>query len=232
MKPRPSLCSFANEASTGVIYEVVTEGSAPAVLKTTTAEPEKPSKKQDNDEDRSNDPTIGIGSIAAGGRYDELVNMFAPKRNIPCVGISFGVDRIFRIMKERLEKEAKEKGAPALRASEVDVYVMAFGGAGLLKERMAAVRDLWAGGIKAEFSAKVKPKLPQQFKAAEAGGVPLAVIVGEDELAAGKIRLKALGLPDGHPDKEGKLVPRDSLVAEVKKALEEAANASGSLAIR
>ena len=221
----------ANHPSTGVIYEVVTEGSAPTVI-TTAAELEKPSKK-DSDEDRSNDPTVGIGSIAAGGRYDELVNMFAPKRNIPCVGISFGVDRIFRIMKERLEKEAKEKGTSNLRASEVDVYVMAFGGAnGLLKERMAAARDLWAGGVKAEFSAKVKPKLPQQFKAAEAGGVPLAVIVGEDELAAGKIRLKALGLPDGHPDKEGKLVPRDDLVAEVKKLLEETGNTATSLPIR
>ena len=203
------------------------------MLATGVDEAHKPAKKKDNDEDRSNDPTVGIGSIAAGGRYDELVNMFAPKRNIPCVGISFGVDRIFRVMKERLEKEAREKGTSALRPSEVDVYVMAFGGAnGLLKERMAAARDLWAGGVKAEFSAKVKPKLPQQFKAAEAGGVPLAVIVGEDELAAGKIRLKALGLPDGHPDKEGKLVPRANLVTEVKTMLQETEKASASMPIR
>jgi histidyl-tRNA synthetase len=46
---------------------------------------------------------------------------------------------------------------------------------------------------KAEFQAKVKPKLPNQFKAAEAGGVPFAIILGEDELAQGKCKLKAMG---------------------------------------
>jgi histidyl-tRNA synthetase len=215
--------------STGVIYEVVTEGSAPAEISATPAavEKKKPKKSADPDEDRSNDPTLGVGSVAAGGRYDELVNMFAPRRQIPCVGISFGVDRIFSIMKARLEKEAKESGTSTLRASEVDVFVMAFGGAnGLLKERMAVTSELWSAGIKAEFSAKAKPKLQQQFKAAETGGIPLAIILGEDELAAGKLRLKVLGLPDGHPEKDGKLIERGGLAAEVKRALASLAEAS------
>jgi histidyl-tRNA synthetase len=59
---------------TGPIWEVVTEGSKP---KTMEKEAAKPSKKKsanaDDVEDRSNDPSVGIGSIAAGGRYDELV---------------------------------------------------------------------------------------------------------------------------------------------------------------
>lgn len=52
---------------TGVIYEVVTEGSAPAVpASQAAAEPPAKSKKKgaksaDPDEDRSNDPTLGIG---------------------------------------------------------------------------------------------------------------------------------------------------------------------------
>ena len=68
----------------------------------------------------------------------------------------------------------------------------------------------------AEFSYKVKPKLPQQFKAAEQAGVPFAVILGEDELAAGKVRVKEMGLEDGHPEKEGVLVDLTALPAEVK----------------
>ena len=57
---------------TGIIYEVVTEGSAPKVSASADSK-EKPSKKKggksgDPDEDRSDDPTVGIGSVAAGGR--------------------------------------------------------------------------------------------------------------------------------------------------------------------
>ncbi|KAL3434881.1 hypothetical protein BDV09DRAFT_185488 [Aspergillus tetrazonus] len=198
---------------TGLIYEVVTPLSSAEGF----AQSQKKSKSKSNGEDQN----IGVGSIAAGGRYDDLVNMFAKKRQIPCVGISFGVDRIFTIMKQRLENEAKE-GNATMRASEVDVFVMAFGGKGfngLLLERMSVANQLWKAGIKAEFAQTVKPKLPQQFKLAEAGGIPLAVILGEDELAAGKVKLKELGLPEGHPEKDGTLVSREDLVEEIKKKL-------------
>lgn len=203
---------------TGVIYEVVTEGSAPAV-QGEAAEAQKSSKKDkkiSEDDDRSNDPTLGVGSVAAGGRYDNLVGMFLPKAQIPCVGISFGVDRIFSITKARLERE---QSGEALRGSEVDAYVMAFGGkgfTGLLKERMQVCEKLWSAGIRAEFSYKLKPKLPQQFKAAEQGGIPFAIILGEDELAAGKAKIKEMGLKDDHPEKEGVEVELTSLVPELK----------------
>jgi histidyl-tRNA synthetase len=98
---------------TGVIYEVVTEGSAPPT--TSSQKPQKPAKREkanEFDEDRSNDPSVGVGSVAAGGRYDELVGMFSGKAQIPCVGISFGVDRIFSITKARMEAD---KGAAAVR---------------------------------------------------------------------------------------------------------------------
>ena len=144
---------------TGVIYEVVTEGSAP------TAAPEggdtaeklqrasKKEKKADADEDRSNDPTVGVGSVAAGGRYDNLVGVFSPKAQIPCVGISFGVDRIFSITKARMEKDKKTQG----RNNEVDVYVMAFGGKGfdgMLKERLSICSALWDAGIKVSVDSE------------------------------------------------------------------------------
>ncbi|KAI0449455.1 hypothetical protein F5B21DRAFT_494195 [Xylaria acuta] len=176
---------------TGLIYEAVIELTA---------------------KDRSAETRIG--SIAAGGRYDNLVGMYGRKQ-IPCIGISFGVDRIFTILKARQEKEKQS-------ARGSDVYVMVFGGKnGLLPERMGIARLLWDAGISAEFSPKVKPRLPQQFKAAESAGVPLAVIVGEDELKAGKVKVKVMGLPEGHPDKEGKLIEKTDLAAECKKLLAE-----------
>ncbi|KAI1154154.1 hypothetical protein F4825DRAFT_412757 [Nemania diffusa] len=176
---------------TGLIYEAVIELTA---------------------KDRSAETRVG--SIAAGGRYDNLVGMYGRKQ-IPCVGISFGVDRIFTILKARHEKEKQ-------RVRGSDVFVMAFGGKnGLLPERMGIARTLWDAGISAEFSPKAKPRLPQQFKAAETGGVPLAVIIGEDELKAGKVKVKVMGLPDGHPDKEGKLIEKTDLAAECKRLLAE-----------
>ena len=143
---------------TGVIFEVITEGSAPP-----SSDPSPPtngapsstskssSKKPKNaDDDRSNDPSVGVGSVAGGGRYDGLVGMFSGKSQIPCVGISFGVDRIFSITKARMEADAKAAGA--VRPTEVDVYVMALGFSksftGLLKERMEVCRTLWDAGIK------------------------------------------------------------------------------------
>jgi histidyl-tRNA synthetase len=71
---------------TGLIYEVVTEGSAPEVPSTeeAAAKPKKKSKGKgkSDDDDASSDPTIGVGSVAAGGRYDNLVGMFSGKTQI------------------------------------------------------------------------------------------------------------------------------------------------------
>ncbi|KAL2288224.1 hypothetical protein FJTKL_04303 [Diaporthe vaccinii] len=176
---------------TGIIYEVVTEGSAPAAPAGTAAAAAKPKQKKkgkaSEDDDRSDDPTLGVGSVAAGGRYDNLVGMFSGKGQIPCVGISFGVDRIFSIEAARM---AAEQGREP-RNNETDVYVMAFGGKGfdgMVKDRMRICNQLWSAGVKAEFLYKNKPKLQNQFKAAENNGVPFAVILGEEELANGQVK--------------------------------------------
>ncbi|KAF5969404.1 histidyl-tRNA synthetase [Fusarium coicis] len=204
---------------TGLIYEVVTQGSAPEVTPGQENAESKPSKKKgkkgSEDDDRSDDPTVGVGSVAAGGRYDNLVGMFSGKSQIPCVGISFGVDRIFSITKAKM---AAEKNA-AVRNNDVDVYVMAFG-QGYLKERMSVCAKLWESGIKAEFLYKVRPKLPAQFKAAEANGVPFAIFLGEDEVKAGNVKIKEMGLQEGHPEKEGILVSMSDMAKEIKVRLQ------------
>jgi histidyl-tRNA synthetase len=227
---------------TGLIYEVITEGSAPPTLSTlegggeTAKQVQRSSKKEKKsdspDEDRSDDPSIGVGSVAAGGRYDNLVDRFLPKAQLPCVGISFGVDRIFSITKARMEQDKKSESPPS-RATETDVYVMAFGGKGfdgMLPQRMAICKSLWDAGIKAEFSHKIKPKLQAQFKAAESDAVPFAVILGEEEQAAGKVKIKEMGLPEGHAEKDGILVEIAELPVEVKRRLARKAATVAELA--
>jgi histidyl-tRNA synthetase len=85
---------------------------------------------------------------------------------------------------------------------------------------MEVAKRLWDAGIKAEFNWKVKPKLPAQFKAAETNGVPFAIILGEEELKAGQCKLKEMGLPEGHPEKDGVPIAMDKLEEQVAAKIE------------
>lgn len=49
--------------------------------------------------------------------------------------------------------------------------------------------------------------------------MPFAVILGEDELAQGKVKIKEMGLPEGHPEKDGVMVEKSNLVQEVRERL-------------
>ncbi|KAJ7447227.1 hypothetical protein FB451DRAFT_1354995 [Mycena latifolia] len=185
---------------TGIIYEAVVEASAPPGFKASAtaiadapaaAPAKKKSKpKADDEEEEIDESQVGVGSIAAGGRYDGLVGMFTAAASadgkkgatLPCIGISFGLDRIFALVWPKWV----EKGG---RCKETMVYVMAAGD-GLLEERIGLVRELREGGIKADFLAKKKPKLTAQFAAGEADEVPFAIILGADELKAGDVTVK------------------------------------------
>eukprot|EP00124_Ichthyophonus_hoferi_P001617 Ihof_evm3s89 gene=Ihof_evmTU3s89 len=125
-----------------------------------------------------------VGSVAGGGRYDNLVGMFDPKgKKVPCVGISFGVERIFALLEERT------KAAGQVFAVPTEVLV-ASGQKNLLKERMKLARELWDAGIKAELSYKNNPKLLNQFQYCEQNGVELVTIIGESELLEGTVTLR------------------------------------------
>jgi histidyl-tRNA synthetase len=53
--------------------------------------------------------------------------------------------------------------------------------------------------FQAEFSYKLKPKLPPQLKDAESASIPRAVMLGDDQQKAGKVKIKEMGLPEGRP---------------------------------
>ncbi|KAM9925892.1 hypothetical protein OXX59_003577 [Metschnikowia pulcherrima] len=199
---------------TGLIYEAVTSASAPPK----NADELKARAKKDSKEKDVEDASeyVGVGSIAAGGRYDNLVGMFSNGKSIPCVGISFGVERIFSIIKAR----AAEKWE-TLSPTHTDVYVMAFGGGegwtGFLKERMTVTKQLWCSGINAEYLYKAKANPRKQFDAAEKAGAKLAIILGKEEFPAGKVRVKVLG--QGDDTNEGELVDSETFLEYVKDKL-------------
>lgn len=192
---------------TGLIYEAVTAASAPPKNAS-----ELKAKAKETEEDAS--AYVGVGSIAAGGRYDNLVGMFSNGKSIPCVGVSFGVERLFSIIKNRANLEN-------ISANHTDVYVMAFGGGegwnGFLKERMEITNKLWKAGINAEYLYKNKANIRKQFDAAEKAGAKLAVILGKEEYPQGQIRIKVLGQGE---ENEGELVKTEELVAAVQSKLD------------
>ncbi|RUS26029.1 histidyl-tRNA synthetase, partial [Jimgerdemannia flammicorona] len=217
---------------TGIIYEAVTEKSAPptsltlghiptisfSLLQPTPselAEGKRPTTKKDTDE--LDESTVGVGSIAAGGRYDELVGMFSGKNKkgeanlrIPCVGVSIGVERVFSILLAKYRTEE-------IKSNEVEAFVMAVGD-GLLEERMAVATELWDNGVKAEYMFKVKPKPQNQFDACDKHQIPFAIILGPDELARGEARIKDMRAKDKSQG-AGEIVKRADVVKEIKKRI-------------
>jgi histidyl-tRNA synthetase len=102
----------------------------------------KVERKLKKDSDEFDETTVGVGSIAAGGRYDKLVGVLVGRTNsdIPCVGVSIGVERVFSILMQKYKPEE-------IKANEVEVYVIAVGD-GLLEDRMKICAELWNAGIK------------------------------------------------------------------------------------
>ncbi|CAB3406135.1 unnamed protein product [Caenorhabditis bovis] len=177
---------------TGAIYEAV----APKALEGTEVE---------KSEETAGQP-VGVGSVAAGGRYDGLVGMFAAKTNVPCVGVSFGIERLFAI------KEARQRGANALRTSATEVFV-ASAQKNLLKERMKLCNKLWDAGIKTEMAYKANPKLLTQLQYCEERRIPLVIIIGEREIQEGIVKLRNV------VTREETDVPLDALAETIKQRI-------------
>ncbi|KAK2524913.1 hypothetical protein Q9233_009232 [Columba guinea] len=152
---------------------------------------------------------VSVGSVAGGGRYDGLVGMFDPKgRKVPCVGVSIGIERIFSILEQRV-KASGEK----IRTTETQVLV-ATPHKHLLAARLKLISELWDAGIKAEMLYKKDPKLLKQLQYCEDTGIPLAAIVGEQELTDGVVKLRDVAT------REEVDIPREKLVDEIRRRLE------------
>lgn len=125
---------------------------------------------------------VQMGSIGGGGRYDDLTGLFGVP-NIPGVGISFGVDRIYDVMEE-------------LKLFPADVHigtqVLFFNlGEPESKKAFELMQQLRNKGIRCELYHE-QSKFDKQFKYAEKKNISYAVIIGTKELEAGDCNLKDL----------------------------------------
>jgi histidyl-tRNA synthetase len=126
---------------------------------------------------------VKIGSIGGGGRYDDLTGLFGVP-NIPGVGISFGVDRIYDVMEElKLFPQTVEQGTKVL-----------FFNLGVEESKAAyrLLQEVRSKGVAAEIYHE-NVKMDKQFKYAERKGTPYVVILGSRELQEGNAVVKNLG---------------------------------------
>lgn len=130
-----------------------------------------------------------MGSIGGGGRYDDLTGLFGVP-NVPGVGISFGVDRIYDVLEElRLFPESVDQGTRVLffnlgEEESKTAYAL-----------LQAVRNT---GVPAEIFHEAQ-KFDKQFKYAEKKNIPFVVIIGSAETAAKQAVIK--DLRDGRQQK-------------------------------
>jgi histidyl-tRNA synthetase len=160
-----------------------------------------------------------FGSVAGGGRYDDLVKRFTGQA-VPATGVSIGVDRLLAAL-----RETGRIGARA--AGPVVVTVM---DRARMADYQAMVRELRAAGIRAEAYLGNPKNFGNQLKYADRRESPVAVIQGEDEAARGVVQLKDLvlgaqiaadaSLEEWKSQPAQREVPRGALVAEVRRLLE------------
>ena len=125
--------------------------------------------------------TLGSqGTVCGGGRYDGLVEQLGGKPS-PGVGFAMGLDRLSLMLAEKMES-----------SKDADVYVVSKGNAA----RATALR--LAESIRDQLSGKKvvvhcgDGKFKSQMKKADASGADLALVLGEDEVAAGTVSIKSL----------------------------------------
>jgi histidyl-tRNA synthetase len=122
------------------------------------------------------------GSLGGGGRYDGLIGMFG-KEQIPACGFSLGLERILVVMDE------KNMFPPEIAESTpADVMVTVWN-----EESITDSLKLAAALRKQNLRVTVYPeaeKLGKQFKYADTIGVPYVCVAGDDEIKAGKVKLK------------------------------------------
>lgn len=118
------------------------------------------------------------GSLAAGGRYDGLIGQFlGSDEEIPAVGISFGLEPIMEVIQA-------ERGTG--RRSQVELFVIPIG---TVEESWKVVQKLRRAGVRTDMDL-VGRGVSANLEYANAYGIPYVIIIGSDELAQGKVKLR------------------------------------------
>ncbi len=160
-----------------------------------------------------------FGSVAGGGRYDDLVKRFTGQA-VPATGISVGVDRLLAALREKGRISGTVEGPVVVTVMDRD----------RMADYQAMVAELRNAGIRAEVYLGNPKNFGNQLKYADRRGSPIAVIEGGDEKARGIVQVKDLVLgakiAESATLEEWKErpsqfeIPRSDLVAKVREILD------------
>jgi histidyl-tRNA synthetase len=160
-----------------------------------------------------------FGSVAGGGRYDDLVKRFTGEV-VPATGVSIGVDRLLAALHAKGRMDTSAQGPVVVTV--MDKARMA--------DYQAMVAELRTAGIRAEVYLGNPKNFGNQLKYADKRGSPVAVIAGGTEFDAGVIQIKDLVLGakmaenatlEEWRDRPSQYeVPRGDLVTKVREILE------------
>jgi len=136
-----------------------------------------------------------IGSVCSGGRYDNLAEYYTD-RQMPGVGISIGLTRLFYVLGEQGMLNAEVPTAPA------DALILPM--TDDLSAAVALATQLRANGLRTQLYTEAK-KFKAKMNYADKLGVPFVLILGEDEIASGVVTCKNMKTGE-----QSKLSPADA----------------------
>jgi histidyl-tRNA synthetase len=132
-----------------------------------------------------NDKEIMSSSIAAGGRYDNMLGKLSSKKNIPAIGLSIGLERIITIL---------ENTQVSVQLPKPVVFVASVG-KNMAIHRLKLVLELRERGINADMVYNSNPKMRAQFdKVFEEDNIkiPYMLVIGENEINKNTVKLKIM----------------------------------------
>ena len=159
-----------------------------------------------------------FGSVAGGGRYDDLVKRFTGQ-SVPATGVSIGVDRLLAALRARGRITGTTAGPVIVTVMDRE----------RLAEYQSMVAELRNAGIRAELYLGNPKSFGNQLKYADKRHSPVAVIQGSDEAARGVVQIKDLdlgarlaaeaSLEEWRSQPAQREIARGDLVAEIAKIL-------------
>ncbi|MCX7300317.1 MAG: histidine--tRNA ligase [Rhodobacterales bacterium] len=159
-----------------------------------------------------------FGSVAGGGRYDDLVERFTGE-TVPATGVSIGVDRLLAALRAKGRTAAEAAGPVVVTVMDRD----------RMADYQSMVADLRNAGIRAEVYLGNPRQFGNQLKYANKRNSPIAIIAGAEEQARGVVQIKDLILGkriaenaslEEWKDRPSQIeVPRADLVARVRAML-------------
>ncbi|MEM6890908.1 MAG: histidine--tRNA ligase [Pseudomonadota bacterium] len=160
-----------------------------------------------------------FGSVAGGGRYDDLVKRFTGQE-VPATGISIGVDRLLAALHAKGRMQTVAYGPVVVTVMDRD----------RMQDYQAMVAELRNAGLRAEVYLGNPKNFGNQLKYADKRASPAAVIEGEDEKARGVVQIKDLVLGaeiaksathEQWKDRPSQFeVPRAKMVAKIRDILQ------------